>query len=355
MHMLLADTQASTDILDHLGLVATTIDKLGIINKIDELIPLRSVAKTSIGQRVAAMILNGLGFVDDRLYMFPEFLKNKPVKRLLGNNVKAEHFNNDALGRALDIIYKYGATKLFSELAFPIGMAQGLLGRSMHIDTTTLSVYGEYEINELATNSHNGLEKVSIPKQGYAKNKRLDLKPMVLTLATSDSSGFPVWMKSHSGNSSDTKTLQETAQRMQDFCKELKYAPSCLYVGDSAMYLNCVKKGSNLLWLSRVPETLKLAKEFINAKAKWVKIDDNYQVYQKLQTYEGVEQRWLLVFSKHAYTKEVATLEKSIIKEHEEKAKALWHLSNEIFSCKKDALKKLAELQKSLDIIKLLK
>jgi hypothetical protein len=30
-----------------------------------------------MGQGVAAMIFNGLGFIDDRLYMFPEFLEDK--------------------------------------------------------------------------------------------------------------------------------------------------------------------------------------------------------------------------------------------------------------------------------------
>jgi Domain of unknown function (DUF4277) len=34
------ETQASgSDVLDHIGLVAATIDKLGLIQKIDELIP----------------------------------------------------------------------------------------------------------------------------------------------------------------------------------------------------------------------------------------------------------------------------------------------------------------------------
>jgi hypothetical protein len=35
-----------------------------------------------MGERLAAMVLNALGFMDDRLYMFPEFLKNKPFDRL---------------------------------------------------------------------------------------------------------------------------------------------------------------------------------------------------------------------------------------------------------------------------------
>jgi hypothetical protein len=32
-----------------------------------------------MGQRFAAMIFNGLRFIDDQLYMFPQFLENKPL------------------------------------------------------------------------------------------------------------------------------------------------------------------------------------------------------------------------------------------------------------------------------------
>ena len=84
METFLEEDQISGKVLDHLGLVAATIKGLGLVDKIDERIPISTEkgAKATIGQRVSAMILNGLGFIDDRLYMFPEFLKNKPVDRL---------------------------------------------------------------------------------------------------------------------------------------------------------------------------------------------------------------------------------------------------------------------------------
>ena len=82
---------------------------------------------------------------------------------------------------------------------------------------------------------HLGLVAATIDKLAYQY-----LKQMTLLLATTGASGFPVWMESHSGNASDKKTLEESAQRMQKFCKALESAPSLLYVGDSAMYTNCV-------------------------------------------------------------------------------------------------------------------
>lgn len=66
------------------------------------------------------MILNGLGFVNDRLYMFPEFMETKPIERLFGRRIEPEYFNDDALGRCLDEIKSHGPTKLYSQLAFNI-------------------------------------------------------------------------------------------------------------------------------------------------------------------------------------------------------------------------------------------
>ena len=54
---------------------------------------------------VKAMVLNGLGFVQRTLYLMPRFFEDKPVERLLGPGVLAEHLNDDALGRALDAIH----------------------------------------------------------------------------------------------------------------------------------------------------------------------------------------------------------------------------------------------------------
>jgi hypothetical protein len=56
-------------------------------------------SKVSHGERVAAMILNGLGFIDSRLYLFPEFLSDKPLDRLFNRPMLAEWFNDDASAR----------------------------------------------------------------------------------------------------------------------------------------------------------------------------------------------------------------------------------------------------------------
>lgn len=43
--------------------------------------------------------------------------------------MQTEWFNDDAIGRCLDVIAAYGPTKLFTELSITIGQARGLLGK----------------------------------------------------------------------------------------------------------------------------------------------------------------------------------------------------------------------------------
>ena len=172
---------------------------------------------------------------------------------------------------------------------------------------------------------------------------------MTLLLATTGASGFPIWMESHSGNASDKKTLEEAASRMQKFCKALESAPSFLYVGDSAMYANCVKYGNDLLWLSRVPENMKISKELLlQQDINWIKLDEGYKIHAVKQGYGGVEQRWVLVFSEAAYAREIATLNKNIQKENDELSKTLWHLGNQCFGCQKDIDTEVKKISRKL-------
>jgi transposase len=352
---MLREEDISGKIIDHLGLVAVTLEKIGLIDKIDERLPLNN-SKTTMGQRVAAMIFNGLGFIDDRLYMFPEFLDNKPVDRLFKGDVKAEHFNDDALGRCLDAINAYGVTKFFSEIAFMIGIEQKLLGRTFNIDTTSLLVHGDYDAPDFSEEKKKPGPVVdpssnSSPQYGYSKDHRPDLKQMVLNLATTGKAGFPIWMEAHSGNASDKKILHEAATRMRTLCKGIKDAPSFMTVGDSAIYDACTKEAGDMLWLTRVPERHKAAKKILqhpDDTYSWTELTDGYKMCVTETRYRGVHQRWAVIFSKQAHERECKTLEKRIQETEERLKKELWHLSNQSFHCADDAKKAVEEFSKKL-------
>ncbi|PCH57702.1 MAG: hypothetical protein COC15_00640 [Legionellales bacterium] len=155
----------TTQHLGHTGIVAAIIKELGIVERIDKRLPVSKEhgSIVTMGQRVAAMILNGLGFFNDRLYLHSDFFDDKPVSRLLGPGIEAKHLNDDALARALDEIYEYGTTKLFSEVAFGIASDHDLLGKTARLDTTSLPCFGEYPED----NAENDNLNVTY---GYSKN-----------------------------------------------------------------------------------------------------------------------------------------------------------------------------------------
>lgn len=338
--------------IGHLGLVADKIDSLNLVNLIDSRLPIMPGcgSKVSHGERVAAMILNGLGFIDSRLYLFPEFLSDKPLDRLFNRPMLADWFNDDASGRCLDAISEYGTTKLFTELSLLIGQARGLLGRSTHIDTTTLSLYGDYEASEELNDPASGYIS-PYPAHGHAKSKRNDLKQMVLLLATTGAAHFPLWMEAHSGNASDKKTMPAAAVKIQQLCHGLANSKDFIYVGDSAIYSNILQSSKDLFWISRAPENIKEVRSLTTmpeASIAWNDLGNGYSYYATTSKYGDVEQRWLMFFSEASYQRENKTLDRTIKKAEIEQNKAWWHLSNQIFTCAADAAEQAALQKKTL-------
>jgi transposase len=74
----------------------------------------------------------------------------------------------------VDDIAGYGGTKLYGEVAFETVLENNLLSKLNHLDTTSLTVHGEYE----------GDDEVEVIKltQGYSKDYRPALKQAVLSL-----------------------------------------------------------------------------------------------------------------------------------------------------------------------------
>ena len=58
----------STTNLTHIGLVSAMVNELEISSLIDKYILMLNQCNVSIGDRVKSMIINGLGFTNNRLY-----------------------------------------------------------------------------------------------------------------------------------------------------------------------------------------------------------------------------------------------------------------------------------------------
>src|SRR4029434_3121645 len=138
-----------TQVLDHLGLVAGMFEELGItevLARATQRDP-QSVYVT-VGHAVKAMVLNGLGFLNQQLYLVPHFFQNKPIARLIAPGIQASHLNDDTLGRTLDTLYEAGLTALYSLIAATAATRLGLTPTFAHLDTTSFHVDGRYNSHE---------------------------------------------------------------------------------------------------------------------------------------------------------------------------------------------------------------
>src|SRR5918992_93305 len=93
---------AHVERLDHLGLIASVIKDLRLIDMIDTRLVPDAQEEITPGEAVAGMILNGLGFANRPLSLTPQFLTNKPLDLLFREDIRAEMFNRFKLGRTLD-------------------------------------------------------------------------------------------------------------------------------------------------------------------------------------------------------------------------------------------------------------
>lgn len=284
--------------LDHLGIIAGIIDEIGIVEKINEIFLIDSREKINTGEVVKAIILNGLGFVSKPLYLFSQFFEDKATEHLLGEGIKAEDLNDDKIGRVMDKLYKYGLTKLFMVVALEVVKKYEISTKYSHLDSTSLHLHGEYNNCQISPESELGINRENpiVIKQGYSRDHRPDLKQCILDLIVSSDGDIPLFFRGASGNESDKAVF---AHILVEYEKQIDF--ESIMVADSALYSESnLKLMSNMKWISRVPLSIKkaknLVKEFTSKELKPSQIK-GYSYQESKVTYGGIEQRWLLVES----------------------------------------------------------
>jgi transposase len=238
-----------TQDLGHLGLVAGMCNELRIAESIDQLLP-PTEKQISHGTAVCAMVLNGLGFVNQRLYLVPDFFRNKPVERLLGAGITADQLNDDTLGRTLDAIYAANPTEVYAAVAATSCGILGLKPRYGHLDSTSFHVDGRYNADQPPD------EGVIWITKGYSRDHRPELNQCILNLIVESQASIPIHMSAASGNSEDKTGFRALLNTHIDALQnvyELTYV-----VADSALYVAKTLKSlaERILFITRMPETL---------------------------------------------------------------------------------------------------
>jgi transposase len=230
----------------HLPIFKAYADKLGLVSSINHLVP--TSMEVDVGTVVLGLVLDTLSGRSP-LYRLEEFFAHQDTEVLLGKALPPHVFNDDTVGRVLDRLYDMGTMKIFTACAVRAATQFNLERRYVHFDTTSCSVWGDYEFAETQ----------DVPfsiTYGYSKDKRPDLKQFVLSMLCVDRA-VPIWGKPEDGNASDktlnTSLLSEIAQTLARH----GVAPGAyIYIADAALVTedNLTALGSTL-FITRLPAT----------------------------------------------------------------------------------------------------
>ncbi len=315
--------------IGHLGLVAGMIDELGISAIIDEALPKTRDHVLPHSAVVKAMLLNGLGFNERRLYFFSRFFTNLSTEQLFGPGVTPDHLNDDVLLRTLDRIYEHGSTDLFNQIVLEVMKKVHFGTHLLHADTTSFSVHGEYDHED------EDFRTIQIT-HGHNKDHRWDLKQFVLAMVTNQH-GIPLFTQPYSGNESDKKILLETIQKVK---QNLNIQDKAYYVADSAFYTapNLQTLGQHTFWISHPPATIDEVKSLLNADIPLVPgKESGYSFYECGTEYAGIPQKWILVSSEKGKIAKEKTYARNLEKRIDTARKSLKKLKAKEFACEPDA------------------
>lgn len=323
----------STKNLDHLGIVSGVCEEIGLVSLIDSKTNSDEQRKVSIGTATKAMILNGLGFANRTLYLTPDFFADKPVDVLLGEDIEAEDLNSHSLGTALDALYYGGISEIFHTVSLQAIRIYGIEIKSRHLDGTSFMVHGD--------SYKEGGEKIGQIelKRGYNKQKRHDLLQFVFEMISANVEGIPLFIKAVSGNKTDKTEFPEVLEAYMDQLEKNKESLSGHVVADSALYSEqTLKRIADILWISRVPETLKAAKEVLKEgkDRKWQEFEGikGYKYEEIEMTYGGIAQRWLVIWSAAAAKRSEKTVNKWVAKEKQLLEKVSKKLTKPVYATK---------------------
>src|SRR5215211_834677 len=232
--------------IQHLPILKAYADHLGLVSLINHYVP--TEMGVDAGTVVLALVLDTLSGRSP-LYRLEEFFAQQDTELLLGKVVLPHALNDDTAGRVLDRLYDFGTMRLFTACAVRAATRFGLERRYVHFDTTSRSVWGDYQYAETQ----------DLPFQvtyGYSKDKRPDLKQFVLSTLCVDRA-VPIWGKPADGNASD-KTLNTTL--LSEIAQLLAHhgvpPGAYIYIADAALVTeDNLAALRHTLFITRLPAT----------------------------------------------------------------------------------------------------
>jgi len=210
----------------------------------------------SVGDVILAMVIDTLSGRTP-LYRLEESFNGMDTELLLGKPIAPGQFNDTNLGRVMDTLFNTGTQKIFSQISQNAIGCFKLDTRHHHFDTTSVSVFGDYDHPDPPLNI----------TYGHSKAKRPDLKQFMISMLCVDRN-IPIIGQTQDGNSSDKTLNNELLSNISAHMAEYGFSPGAsIYIADSAFVTtaNLAKANKNKVrFLSRLPANFNECKRVIS-------------------------------------------------------------------------------------------
>ena len=174
--------------------------------------------KVNAGMAVKALIINIL-YGRSPLVHVSGFFEHLDCGVLFGDDILASDLSDDRLGDVLEALGNCDIHKLYSETCMYSLKLHNCAAESIHVDTTNISVYGEYDT----------AAKDFEITYGDPKSKRKDLKQFNMGIFVQQN-GFPIGGSALSGNNSDAVWFRDALDELnQIFSGDLHTMPVCIF------------------------------------------------------------------------------------------------------------------------------
>jgi transposase len=231
----------------HLPIVKDFAKRINLVETFDSLVD--SQMELSPGLTVLAMVLDTLSGRTP-LYRLEEFFHEKDTELIMGYEVQPELFSDHNLGRVLDKIFDTGTQKIFSKIAQNAVRVFDVDPRRLHFDTTSISVYGDYDFTD---------PPLEIT-YGHSKDKRPDLKQFLISMLCVDRN-IPIMGTTEDGNASDKTLNNELLGNISRHMAKHGIKPGAfVYVADAAFVTPGnleLAETQKVKFLTRLPATYK--------------------------------------------------------------------------------------------------
>lgn len=324
------------------ALISALYDELKIGQTIDEMVKWdEAQCRISPGKRVKALIINIFGRKRP-LSRIDEFYEHMDIENLFGKDICLKDLSDYNLARALDKLADRGPHEVFSTLCLRAICREQIELKYLHNDTTSISVYGDYEYAEAN-------DPDFFINFGHSKDKRPDLKQFLYGLSVTEDK-VPVIGEVKSGNLSDKAWNFDYIEKMAAVLTP-EMLSGMIYVADSALVTkpNLRKlKEHHLKFISRLPGVFSL-EEKLKEKA-WQKdafeelgafssrkdaASYSYQEFNELL--DGDEYRFLVIHSSKLDGRKARSLEGRLCKKENLLAKKIKQEMKETYACLPDA------------------